>query len=341
MERKTAFLNLHEVQRSQTENEYEATFLSAGTHPVSGYPHGLTFLAEDIARGAESMNGQPVNLDHDTKHVESEVGFVKPDSVKVVEGRLRGTIVLNPSTARFAVAKAFIENRQRAGKAPEVSVGVLFAEERLPNGATLARDLAFDHLALVVRGACSPERGCGVGLSKETTIMDDTTPTPETQGEAPAPAGEAPPATAPDTAAAETPPCGCLELEASLLAEKEAHKATRAELDTRTADLEARLEKAQEQVIDTTKRLADLEASLPERLAVLAKAQNLGLELTGTEDLGVMRADLAKAEKVAAHLAKAPAAPATGPSKGAELAKPTDPVGARAAALLRAGGMNL
>lgn len=350
MTRKTRSLSLTEVQRAQVENEYEAVFLTAGAQPVSGYADGLVFLAEELQRGAASMNGQPVNINH-SRAVEDEVGFVKPDSVRVVDGKLRGTIVLNPSTAKFAVAKAFIENRQRANKAPEVSVGVTYLEEMLGNGTVLARDIAFDHLALVTRGACSPERGCGVGLSKETTLMEPENPTPEAgavpaapapeaapaEAPAPAPAPEAAPA--PVAAEAAKPPCGCHELEAALLAEKETvkkltalHAATLAQVEGAAKTNEALL------------------ASIPQRLALLQEARDLGFaDMTGAEDITLLSARVADGKRVAAHLAArataAVASPATGPTaaptpapaptRAAQLAQ--DDVGKRAAALLAAG----
>lgn len=337
MTRKTISLGA-EVARPQVENEYGAVLLTAGTHPVTGYKDGLTFLADDLVRAAESMNGKPVNLNH-SRSVEDEVGFVK--DAKVVDGRLRATLVLAPSTAKFGIAKAFIENRQTAGAVPEVSVGVLYVEERLPNGAVLARDLAFDHLALVSRGACSPERGCGVGLSKETVNMDNPTPeaapaaAPEAQP-APEAAPAAPPAE-PQTAplAADKPPCGCHELERALLAEKEAHAKASADL---AEEVKAR-SKAQADY-------AALAASIPERLVLLQKARDLGVDATGAEDIAVLTANLAIAEKAAAKVradlaaAKpAPAAPATGPAKGADLKQET--VADKARALLKAGGLEL
>lgn len=325
-----------DIQKPQVENEYEATLLAPGTH------NGWTFLAEEITRAAATMEGQPVNLNH-SRAVEDEVGFVK--GVKVVEGRLRGFLALTPQTQKFAIAKAFIENRQRAGKAPEVSVGVSFMEEVLENGTVLARDLSFDHLALVTRGACSPEKGCGVGLSKENVNMEPETPPAPAAGEAPpapAPAEASPPAEAtseptPAPLAAEKPPCGCHDLEKALLAEKEAHAKASADLAEET--------KARSRA---EADLAALRDSIPERLALLAKARDLGLEATGSEDIAVLKQDISKAERVAAHLAaKNSASPATGPTTPAsgaptgpkELAK--DEVGRKAADLLRKGGFAL
>jgi hypothetical protein len=71
----------------------------------------------------------------------------------------------------------------KANRTPNVSVGVWIdrVEEKMDNDETrmTARNLEADHLALVVHGACSPEAGCGIGLSNEETIpiliIDDET----------------------------------------------------------------------------------------------------------------------------------------------------------------------
>lgn len=144
-------------------NEYPATFL-VGDKTYQG----LYFPAEEIEKAADTMAGQPVNLDHSFR-VEDEVGFVRHPSM--FGKALRGLLVLSPGTHRFETAKTFIETRNAAEKPPEVSVGVLLdvEEEELPDGETrfVARNLQFDHLALVVRGACGPGDGCGVGLQHQ------------------------------------------------------------------------------------------------------------------------------------------------------------------------------
>lgn len=67
------------------------------------------------------------------------------------------------------MAKGFIRARSAAGKVPEVSVRVWLSLEYPKNEdegelPPKAYDLEFDHLALVTRGACSPEDGCGIGM---------------------------------------------------------------------------------------------------------------------------------------------------------------------------------
>lgn len=148
--------------------------------------NGLFFPTDEIEKAHKSMEGQPFNLDH-TPFVEWEVGFVRQP--QMFGSAFKGVVVLNPQTAKYPVAKAHIHNRFAAGKTPEVSVEVFLDVEERPDGVFVARNLAFDSLALVTRGACSPADGCGIGLKRLTPM----TPTPEK------PADPTP----------EAKPCGC------------------------------------------------------------------------------------------------------------------------------------
>lgn len=149
-----------QLSAGSNENEYLVTMLVG-----DGTYNGVFCPTEEVAMAAKSWEGQPLNLDHSWT-VEDEVGFVKNPTM--VGPALKAVLVLNPKTAKFAVAKAYIENRIAAGKAPEVSVGFYCNEEEDDVGRIVARNMRGDHLALVTRGACSPEAGCGVGLSQLT-----------------------------------------------------------------------------------------------------------------------------------------------------------------------------
>lgn len=248
--------------------------------------------ADEIATAAHSMEGQPVNLDH-SHALADEVGYMR--NVKMDGKTLRGEMVLNPETAKYAIAKGFIENRFKAGKTPETSVGVYMevhgeAAKDSREKRLTARNLAFDHNALVTRGACSPETGCGVGLcrhahdesgndimSKKDLNMDEpeADPTAETTAD-PAPevdadaAPEADPAQGADAdAEVDTKPeCSCGKGEALASAREE---------------------------LEAIKTLA--------RDAMRPEAEKLGLEVADDECVKTLAARLKDARAVARNLA--------------------------------------
>jgi hypothetical protein len=129
--------------------------------------NGGFYPAEEIAKAFKTMEGKPLILDH-SKAIEDEIGFVK--DVKYCPKVKKMTVipVINLSTPKSRIALSYIECRMKAGQIPEVSVGVFVdsavemigGEEKL-----VCRNLEFDHLALVTRGACGPSSGCGIGLS--------------------------------------------------------------------------------------------------------------------------------------------------------------------------------
>lgn len=177
-----------------------------------GTYNGLFCPTEEIARGASSMDRNPVNLDHSLA-VADEVGFVQ--SPQMFDRALKGVVVLNPKTAKYAVALAYIENRFAAGKPPEVSVGFWCDVDEEEGGQLTARNITFDHLALVSRGACSPADGCGIGMArKENPTMEPNDPA---AGAKPADEAEGAPAAPPaPEAKAAAPPCGCAGLKAQV-----------------------------------------------------------------------------------------------------------------------------
>ena len=132
-----------------------------------GIFNGAYFPCEEIARAYKSMENKPLNLNHSSA-IEDEVGYVK--DVEYGDKKMSLVPVINNSLVKANVAKAYIENRLASGQVPELSVGV-WTNSAIENiggrDIEVCRDLAFDHLALVTRGACSPAAGCGVGLKNE------------------------------------------------------------------------------------------------------------------------------------------------------------------------------
>lgn len=180
-------------------NEFLVTMLVG-----DGTYNGVFVPTDELARAASSMDKNPVNLDHSAA-IEDEVGFVR--QAQMFERALKGILVLNPATAKFTTAKSYIMNRLAAGTPPEVSVGFFADIEENNQGLPIARNITFDHLALVSRGACSPADGCGIGLSREIVTMNEITTSDTTS------TAVAVTATVPDPK-----PCGCAELRAKLAA---------------------------------------------------------------------------------------------------------------------------
>jgi len=134
-----------------------------------GTYNGEFFPAEEIEKAYKSMDNQPFNLDHSDK-VEDEIGYVKNTRYDPTTKKMSVQPVINGRLRKAQIAKDYIDNRRMAGRYAEVSVGVYVTpvEEELDDGEKriVCRDLEFDHLALVTRGACSPADGAGIGLGK-------------------------------------------------------------------------------------------------------------------------------------------------------------------------------
>ncbi|MBO8180269.1 MAG: TMF family protein [Archaeoglobus sp.] len=60
-----------------------------------------------------------------------------------------------------------MKNRLQAGLVPEVSVEVWVTIDQDEKGKKIARELEIDKASLVDRGACGPDKGCGIGLKEE------------------------------------------------------------------------------------------------------------------------------------------------------------------------------
>jgi len=139
-----------------------------------GTYNGMFFPAEELERAYHTWERQPINIDHSEK-IEDEVGFIKDIRYDPLTKRVTGQPVINDYMPKANVAKGYMKNRFDAEKYPEGSVGVwidrFFEDvEGLDEKRLTARNLQGDHYSLVTRGACSPEEGCGIGLSKNDTI---------------------------------------------------------------------------------------------------------------------------------------------------------------------------
>lgn len=137
-----------------------STILTAGEH------NGIIFLEEEIQK-IEFPKAFPLTLDH-SRSVADEVGWWEAPAVE--NGKLRAVPVINLETAKGEVALGYVKNRMAAGLTPEVSVEV-WIDAETKGGKIYARNITLDKASLVDRGACGPEKGCGIGLQKEMVEM--------------------------------------------------------------------------------------------------------------------------------------------------------------------------
>ena len=125
--------------------------------------------AEEIKKSYKSMEGQPWNIDHNYD-IEYEIGFMKDVQYDEDTMKMSAIPVLNLNTAKGIAALEHIRNRMYSGKPSELSVAFWCKEARemIEDKEMLTvRDIDFDTNALVVRGACSPADGAGIGLKKD------------------------------------------------------------------------------------------------------------------------------------------------------------------------------
>jgi len=138
--------------------------------------NGIFFPSSEIEKAYMSWDRQPINLDHSDK-VEDIVGFISEPMYDKNEKKLSVKLVIDNNMPKSNIANGYINSRLFAERIPQVSVGVWMDRIRLDDdvkrtdGAIFeARNLSGDHLAIVSHGACSPQMGCGIGLSKNDTV---------------------------------------------------------------------------------------------------------------------------------------------------------------------------
>ena len=110
-------------------------------------------------------------------HPKEEVGFWEKPIYDPKTLKTSAIPVLNLNTANGIGALGFIQNRLLAGRTPELSIGFWCTEEMeevvidgVKTKIWTVRNWEYDHVALVYRGACSPEDGAGIGLKKNNLI---------------------------------------------------------------------------------------------------------------------------------------------------------------------------
>jgi len=139
-----------------------------------GIYRGIKFPADEIEKAFMSFDKQPVNLDHSDR-VEDEVGYIIEPMYDSATKRLTVQPVI-AGYGKSQTALDYINNRLSRGVIPEVSIGVWVTkkleEQKDGSEVLVAREIKGDHLALVTRGACSPQDGCGIGLTQDCVDTD-------------------------------------------------------------------------------------------------------------------------------------------------------------------------
>jgi hypothetical protein len=132
-----------------------------------GMYNGMYFPASELEKCYKTFEGKPININHSDEKIEDIVGYLRDVDFK--DGRITAVPVFDEETSKYDEAMGYIKSRVNAGDIPNVSVGIWLSrqDEVLEDGEIrpTAYDCEGDHLALVVHGACSPESGCGIGLS--------------------------------------------------------------------------------------------------------------------------------------------------------------------------------
>lgn len=142
----------------------------------NGTYNGIYFPEEELEKAYHTWDKQPINYDHSDR-VKDTIGDVFNPIYE--KGRITAELSIDgyPESEN---AMRYIESRKRAGAIPEVSVGVwvdrIYEAQENGEDRLTARNLQGDHLALVTRGACSPQDGCGIGLAefKPISIPEET-----------------------------------------------------------------------------------------------------------------------------------------------------------------------
>ena len=126
--------------------------------------NGRYFPVEELQQSIKAWEGMPIVLDHN-ETIENVVGHI--EDVKLDAKRLRAIPYID-NYEKSHMAKTYIDEQRRLGQHANVSISAWYRpsfETINGNENTLVtRDLEPAHLAIVVHGACSPSKGCGIGL---------------------------------------------------------------------------------------------------------------------------------------------------------------------------------
>jgi len=139
-----------------------------------GTYNGIYFPTDEITKVEQMWDKKPIVMNHEAMDVGKIVGYIKEPYM--LENRMTVDPFLDPVTADYKKALGYVKTRFNAGDVPNVSVGVwtdrVLEEDEEGNERLTARNLEPDHLGLVVRGACNPEDGCGIGMSESENNLE-------------------------------------------------------------------------------------------------------------------------------------------------------------------------
>ena len=167
---------LEPIEKLQADNDGSLRLPRSTVIVAEGVYNGCWHPKEEAEAGLPTLDKQPFLLDHEHR-VLAEVGFWEKPIYDPKTLKTSAIPVLNLNTANGIGALGFIQNRLLAGRTPELSIGFWCTEEMeevvidgVKTKIWTVRNWEYDHVALVYRGACSPEDGAGIGLKKNNLI---------------------------------------------------------------------------------------------------------------------------------------------------------------------------
>ena len=130
------------------------------------------FPHEEVEKAVDYWDGLPINLNHELDDIRTIVGHL--EDVRLEDNRLLCRPVFDEGTKEYDTAMGFIKSRFSAGDYPNVSVG-LWASSTMETideekDVKVLRSHEPDHLALVVKGSCNPDLGCGIGIVDNSSV---------------------------------------------------------------------------------------------------------------------------------------------------------------------------
>lgn len=130
------------------------------------------FPHDEVEKVVDRWKGLPINLNHERDDIRTVVGHL--EDVRLEGNKLMCRPVFDEGTKEYDTTMGFMKSRFKAGDNPNVSVGLWangtsesVGEEK---DVKILREHEPDHLAIVVRGSCDSDIGCGIGLSEKQTI---------------------------------------------------------------------------------------------------------------------------------------------------------------------------
>jgi len=157
-----------EMSVALTNDKVDCFEISDGVTMIVGNNtyNGRYFPVEELSKSILLWERKPVVLNHD-EAIENVVGHI--EDVILNGNKLRAKVVID-NYEKSETAKKYIKEQQRIGNVANVSISVWYEPSwETINGqenTLVTRNLRPAHLGLVVHGACKPEDGCGIGLTK-------------------------------------------------------------------------------------------------------------------------------------------------------------------------------